>query len=316
MPNGLVPSNRVANNGSLASPEIIGYGKALLRDLCARYPDVGAIRVDWPEYPPYSIDDMFVDFSSHAEIAAERLGFDFERMREQTSRLYDLLHGGLAAWLRRQNISGSGDPAQLLQWACDFPGVLDLLRFKRLLAEELLVGFREVVEERSDGSVLLAANLFPWPWSLVSGANYERLGRHCSELIIKLYGMHWKMMFRFYCDQLIDSNPDVAPEKIVQSLLSILDFMDSPCSANAKDYAYPSPNEPYGVSDEAQRRKIEMACQAAPETIVRALVHGYGPAADFRQRLAVGRESSRAGIWINRYGYLSNEKLAIVSDSK
>ena len=123
-------------------------------------------------------------------------------------------------------------------------------------------------------------------------------------------------MFRFYCDQLIESNPDVAPERIVQSLLSILDFMDSPCSHNAQDYAYPSPSEPYGVSDEAQRRKIEMARQAAPETIVRALVHGYGPAADFRQRLAVGLESSSDGIWINRYGYLSDEKLAIVSESK
>jgi len=48
---------------------------------------------------------------------------------------------------------------------------------------------------------------------------------------------------------------------------------------------------------------------AAGDTPIAALVHGYGPVDDTLNRLAVGLRASNNRIWVNRYGYLSDEKL-------
>jgi hypothetical protein len=44
------------------------------------------------------------------------------------------------------------------------------------------------------------------------------------------------------------------------------------------------------------------------------LVHGYGPLADMRRRLLLVMDSAADGVWINRYGYLSDEKLAAIRE--
>ena len=43
---------------------------------------------------------------------------------------------------------------------------------------------------------------------------------------------------------------------------------------------------------------------------VTPLVHGYGPLDDFLRRFRLVTEGEADGIWINRYGYLSDEKIA------
>ena len=62
LPGGALPSHRLDNNGSLASPHIVDYGCAMLRDLCRAYPEIDGFRLDWPEYPPYTLDGVFLDF--------------------------------------------------------------------------------------------------------------------------------------------------------------------------------------------------------------------------------------------------------------
>ena len=47
---------------------------------------------------------------------------------------------------------------------------------------------------------------------------------------------------------------------------------------------------------------------------VYALAHGYGRPDDFRRRLETAWTTSRVGIWINRYGYLSDAKMKIVGE--
>jgi hypothetical protein len=56
-------------------------------------------------------------------------------------------------------------------------------------------------------------------------------------------------------------------------------------------------------------RHIVDAQIEAGATPVYALAHGYGPLQDFAERLSVAWRASRYGVWINRYGYLSDEKL-------
>ena len=62
LPDGSLPSKRLDKNGSLASPHILAYGEALIRDLLSRYPDISGLRLDWPEYPPLLSGNRFPGF--------------------------------------------------------------------------------------------------------------------------------------------------------------------------------------------------------------------------------------------------------------
>jgi hypothetical protein len=64
------------------------------------------------------------------------------------------------------------------------------------------------------------------------------------------------------------------------------------------------------VSAASQSRKIDLAlAQAGAGMAITPIVHGYGPPDDFLRRFRIVAESRAHGIWINRYGYLSDEKL-------
>ncbi len=126
--------------------------------------------------------------------------------------------------------------------------------------------------------------------------------------------MHWAMILRFYGDQLATANPRLATSLLTRLLVRLLDIADDEGLPDLTDYGYPEPHQPHPAGTTAQRRKIEEAQSAAGDTPVVPMVHGYGPAADFRQRLTVAWQASPQGVWINRYGYLSDEKLAIVAE--
>src|SRR5690349_15654158 len=86
-------------------------------------------------------------------------------------------------------------------------------------------------------------------------------------------------------------------------------------SAKATDYHYSEPDEPHPAGTIAMQRKIHQARREAGDTSVYALAHGYGPPEDFRRRLAAAWQASPAGVWVNRYGYLSDEKLRIIGQT-
>jgi hypothetical protein len=314
LPDGRLPPRRLAKNGSLASRHIVDYTQALVRDLCRVYPDIDGIRFDWPEYPPYLLDDLFLDFSEPARQAAGRLGFDFERMQRDALALYRKLHGGLTdadltSWLEED-----GGRYSLARLMMDYPGVLELARFKAALVHELLSGIRRTLNAAGGQRMELLAHAFPPPWNLASGVDFARSGQ-VSGYCVKLYTMHWAMMLRFYADQILAANRGLSDHLLGQVLVRSLDIADDRGLAKATDYHYSEPNEPHPAGSKAMQRKIQQARREAKDTPVFALAHGYGPPDDFRRRLAAAWEASPAGIWVNRYGYLSDEKLRIIGET-
>jgi hypothetical protein len=309
LPDGRIPSKRVANNGSLASPHILDYEHALLRDLCAQYPDLDGIRIDWPEYPPYVLDAVFLDFSDHAQRAAERLGFDFAAMQHAAALLYAKLHGGLTDRDLECCLDGDGGRYHLLRLLCDYPGLMEWLRFKSVLVEDMLAGFRRAMDDAGGKTMELMPNAFPPPWTIASGMDFRRAAQHSSAISCKLYTMHWPMILRFYGDQLLHANRSLSSRLLTRALVRLLDIADDEGLDRLEDYSYPPPEVPHPVGPQAMARKIRQAQTDAGETPVYTLAHGYGPLEDFRQRFAVGWTSSPHGSWVNRYGYLTEEKL-------
>ena len=315
LPDGTIPQRRLAKNGSLASPHILGYEHALIRDLIRNYPQLDGLRIDWPEYPPYFLDSVFLDFSYHAEKAAERLGFPFERMRRDVDRLYRKLHGDLTdADLEPWAEDADGGRFHLLRLLVDYPGVSAWLRFKAALVDEMIAGFRRAMNEAGGESMELLPNAFPPPWTIASGMDFERVARHSTAISCKLYTMHWPMMLRFYGDQLRQANPGLSSRLLARALLRWLDIADDAGLASVEAYSYPPPEVPHPVGFLAQARKIRQAQRQAGETPVYVLAHGYGPLANFRRRLEVARDAGIHGYWVNRYGYLSDAKLDVIRE--
>ncbi len=315
LPDGTIPERRLAKNGSLASPQILGYEHALVKDLIRNYPDLDGLRIDWPEYPPYFLDSAFLDFSYHAERAAERMGFPFDRMRRDVGALYSKLHGGLTdddlePWAQ----DADGGRFHLLRLLSDYPGVSAWLRFKAALVEGLIAGIRKVMDENGGEGMELLPNAFPPPWTIVSGMDFTRVAKHSSAISCKLYTMHWPMMLRFYGDQILGANPGLSSHLLAKALVRWLDIADDGGLETVEDYSYPAPDVPHPVGPMAQKRKIRQAQREAGDTPVYVLAHGYGPLEDFRRRLEVARDVGRHGYWVNRYAYLSDDKLEVIRE--
>ncbi len=351
LPDGSEHEGRVDKNASLASPHIKAYGCALLRDIIQTYPNLDGLRVDWPEYPPYSFDSLFFDFSGHAKTAAQRLGYDFERMRSDTDRLRTFLLQGLAnyhidnlvgtsGWHVPWIEGGGGDfdlgalgldaslgsrllgdtqdreeqRGTLWDLLKDYPGVLDLRAFKADLVAEMLDDYAKTVADASGGKMDFVVQGFPPPWSQASGFDVKKIAPHVSGIGVKLYTMHWPMMVRAYADRILASNGNVPENVLLIGIFTILDLLDKAPPSQVRDVAYPEPDEPHLAGLQAQARKIHETRSLAGETPVYAFSHAYGPVDDYRARMEVAWEASGHRMVVNRYGYMSDQKLDILGD--
>ncbi|HEX2552529.1 MAG TPA: hypothetical protein VHL98_02435 [Microvirga sp.] len=298
LPDGSAPALRVDNNGSLASPHILAYTQALIRDLVRAYPGIDVIRLDWPEYPPYSLDALFFDFSPHAVAAMAGLGLDPERMRRDVDAL------------RRAVLSGQVrfDGYDAVRFLQRHPGVLDWVRAKGAIVTRFIGACADTLREASSGRIALMPQSFPPPWTLASGFDTRAVsGLGVGGIGVKLYTMHWPMILRAYADPILANGGTGEADRLAGALSALLDDGSRPLAYG--DVRYPEPEEPHPAGREAQARKIRQAQREAGTTPVHAFAHGYGPVDDVRARVAVAFEAAERRLWVNRYGYLSDAKL-------
>lgn len=312
LPDGSLPGVRIDQNGSLASLNLIAYQNAFIRDLCRAYTDIDGFRVDWPEYPPYTLDSLFVDFSDHTARAAERLGLDFERMRSDVGMLRDTLLGKLTDTMLEDLLEAGGESHHILQAIVTNPGIADWLHVKSILSTELLQGFRQTITAAACPETELIAQSFPPPFSLLSGLSPHRLTGVVNSIQPKFYTMHWPTILRFYGDTIMSANPELSETLLVKTLVRFMDIADDDGFAKLKDYRYPEPDDNHPVGTGAIARKIKQTRLQAGDIPVTALAHGYGPLADVGARLEAAWHASGGRVWMNRYCYLTDEKLDLI----
>ena len=312
LPNGGRPE-RMAETGSLASTAIRMYNRAYVRDLLAQYPQITGFRPDWPEYPCYKLDEAFQDFSPQVETWAGQHGFDFDRIRQEVGAFYDYLHGSL----RNQDLLDLAGPnrgrGSQTVWLRRFPGVLDWLRLKSELSLDLLKHWRESLTLYGGAEKELSANAFMTPLTLWTGLDYTRLGEYCDAVSPKLYTMHWSAMVEFWGRALLARNEGLEEALVVKALAHLFDLGDEITATKLTDYGYPEPDQPHPIPDDCQVRRLgQVYAEVDGRMLVTPLMHGYGPHSDFLRRFKLVAESQADGVWINRYGYLSDDKLDAV----
>ena len=280
LPDGSLHTNRVDKNGSLASPEIVNYTAALIQDIVTAFPIIDALRIDWPEYPPYDFKAWFFDFSDHAAAAARDRAYDVEAMRQDCLALM-------------------ADPSPILAKGFEaLPGFTDLQRFKADLALDLIKTCRSALPP----SKRLVVHAFPPPWSQLSGMDFSRVAEIADDIAVKLYTMHWPMMLRNYRTHFVEAGMNID-----QASIGLLKLFDT---GGDTDFRYPEPSEAHPASANAQMRKIEMA-EAAVERRANIIpsAHAYGPVCDVLARVMIALATGDGQAWINRYGYLGDAKL-------
>lgn len=268
LPDGSLPAYRMADTGSLASPAVRAWNRAWTRDIFAQYPEIDGVRPDWPEYPCYTLNEVFSDLGPHVERWANAHGFDFAAIRVETLAFWRYLHGSLRNADLADFAEADGGRFALASLLTRFPGVAEFFRLKAALSADIL---------------------------------------GCQ-------------MVEYWGRELLDANPGLDETLLVRALVSLMDLAEPDSDSGSgghtlADYRYPEPDEAHPIPTETQARKLRQVMRAVGgRAQVHALVHGYGPLDDFRRRFALAVESPVDGIWVNRYGYLSDEKLAAVGE--
>ncbi len=316
LPNGGLPQARMAATGSLAAPAIRTYIRAWVRDIFAAYPEVDGIRPDWPEYPCYKLDEAFQDFGEPVATWAADHGFDFPAMRHDVSRFHAYLHGNLTNRDLGEFASSDRGKFAILRLYNQHPHIAAWFRLKAALSVDLLAEWRDAIQTYGGPHKHLAANAFMPPFSYITGLDFAAAAPLCHSIAPKLYTMHWSLMVKFWGDELLAANRGLDERLLTRALVNLLDLADGDESGAAlDDYGYPAPDQPHPIGDAPQLRKIDQVLAAVNgKCRVYALVHGYGPLDDFRRRLQLAADSNADGVWINRYGYLSDAKLDVIAD--
>jgi hypothetical protein len=127
--------------------------------------------------------------------------------------------------------------------------------------------------------------------------------------------MHWSVMVQFWGEILLKHNPGLDESLLVKALAHLFDLGDEITAQRLSDYGYPAPDQPHPIPDAPQTRKIQQVlAESGDQVQITPLVHGYGPLGDFCRRLQIVADSSAHGVWINRYGYLSDSKLEAIGE--
>jgi len=248
LPDGRLPRDRMAATGSLASEAIRGYNRAYVRDLFDHYPELDGLRLDWPEYPCYKLDEAFQDFGGPVRAWAERHGYDFPAIQKEVGRFYAALHGGLTHADLEDFATEDRGKFTLLRLFRSHPGVLEWLRLKAALSVDLLREWRLALLTYGGAGRELSANAFAPPFSLLTGFDFSGAALPCASLSAKLYTMHWGLMVRFWGEVLLARNPGLDEALLVRALVHLLDLTDGEPGTRLAEYDYPDPASPCALT--------------------------------------------------------------------
>ena len=305
LPDGSLGKRRVDRNASLASTNLRLYMRAFIKDICTAYPQATGLKFDWPEYPVYTFESLFFDFNPQISPFAKSLGIDLISLKRGVERfLVELSNGDI----RRAKLSFENADCLLQSLTAAYPILEELVALKTAVVSDYAHFLKEVVEEESQGSKKIFLQCFPPPLNVFTGFDFAGAGAFSDVVGVKFYTMHWPVIERNYVLELSERT-EIEQDKIIGSLNDLLCF-SSTINRSIKDINYPDPCEPHCAPSESITKKFTIAQNALPKTTeLVGITHSYGPLDDVVRRFLALKDAGADAINVNRYGYLSDEKL-------
>jgi hypothetical protein len=316
---GSVGERIVVGHGCPNNPRVRALGRARMQDALAHYADVDGVFVDWAEYTSYFLEDCFVCFCEHCQVEATRQGYAWSSIVRDTRALWDRLHQLTPTDLARAT-DGADWPFLIADGLVALPGVAEWLRFKSASVRAAAADLRQAMDAAGASGVALGLNGFAPPWSRITGMDYRSVHAVAQATRCKLFTFHWPMIVRWWSETLLQWNPDLDEIAVLQAVQAVLDL--PPPAAEHRRFPpeddMPRPDEPHPIIPEALTRKVNQAVRLAEAGGAAgrclAYVHSYRPPGEFRRVLKAILASDAPGCWVQRYGYLSDEKLAIMQE--
>ena len=119
-------------------------------------------------------------------------------------------------------------------------------------------------------------------------------------------------MTKWYAEELAGINGKISPDRwlpFVKSMLGVTDLSDS-----ISHYNMPGPDEIGAIDYQSELEKIS-EIERLGQIGVTYRIHGYGPEELFSRRISRANASSISMCSVQRYGYLSDNKLAMLRRS-
>ena len=316
LPGGGVHEARVDRNASLASPHVVAYVAALCAELAERFPGIAGLRLDWPEYVPYDFRSALFDFNPAMIARLAARGVDGAALSRDVAQWADALR----AAVRGRAVGGAAAVARAIDdagfdalFADDGP-LASLYAGKRAAALDLMRACRVALDASRHPDCRLEPQAFPPPLHRISGFPLETLDGVADAVGVKLYTMHWPMIARYWARDLLGGDvpaTEAAHDAVTAALAHRFGFTDGLVD-DGRALRYPEPDVAHPVGAAAQAAKLRDAGALAARVPVIAFAHAYGPVDDVVGRVRLA--AAQAGpLWINRYGYLSDAKLAALA---
>ena len=301
LPNGKPVPARVDRNATLASSGLRRYMRGLIRDLSEAYPEVDGLRFDWPEYPPYEFQSLLADYNPQVAPFAQTLGIKMAKLAEVVTE-------SCPDPRIRYAVLGDADPLEVFHHLRSVSGIWDdHFRLREALVRDFISFLREEVDAASGGQKRLFLQGFPPPWDQLSGFGPAIAAGLPDDIAIKFYTMHWPMMGTNYVRHV--SALYSIPESHLSDYFRSHFMGQNQAASSLGSLNYPAPDEAHGIPASAVADKVSKF----PGKNTIAIAHGYGPTDDVVSRFAAAVEATGGYVELNRYAYLSDEKIAALA---
>ncbi len=268
--------------------------------------------MDWAEYGAYRLEDHFTCFCPHCEQKAREGGFDWNGIKRDVSALWNWCHSPTSRELERSRRL-LFNPSEILELLAHYPGWLHLLQFKA----KSVVGFyrktRQLLDRMGLSKIGLSARGWPPPWNRSSGMDYRGLSEVCSAVTPKLFTFDYSALPRWYGQTLLAWNPELAESEVLDALVEWMNLPDNFERRSFANYHIPAPNESHPAKIQVYRSRLdEVVDQVEGRAPCYPFAHAYLPESQWKRMVAIIRDSRVNGMWVQGYGYLSDQKMEIL----
>jgi hypothetical protein len=145
--------------------------------------------------------------------------------------------------------------------------------------------------------------------------DYGTLAGFCDAVTPKLFTFDYSALPRWFGETLLAWNPALAEEAVLDALIDVMNLPDDIRPRSLARYGIPAPEEPHPAKVECYQARIdEVIDQVSGRARCYPIAHAYLPELQWREMVAMIRDSRADGMWVQMHAYLSDRKLAILRE--